>query len=120
MSVKFGPTVRLRSRSEFDLVQQHGRRVAARYLTLLGRPNTLPHDRIGIIASRRLGNAVARTRAKRRVRELFRRQEPDAARHLGRRPMDLVAIPRRELVAAPFADVEADFGAAVARLRGRS
>jgi ribonuclease P protein component len=45
-------------------------------MILLGQPNTLGCDRLGIIASRKFGGAVARNRAKRRLRELFRRQSP--------------------------------------------
>ena len=60
-------------------MQETGRRVATKYVTLLGKANTLGHDRLGVIASRRLGNAVMRNRAKRRLRELFRHTHPDDA-----------------------------------------
>lgn len=116
MSLRFGPRVRLRARGEFTLVQKQGRRVAATYMTVLALPNTLEHDRLGIIASRRLGDAVMRNRAKRRIREIFRRQHPDTASVVGRRPLDVVVIPRRELVGAPFSSIEADFAGAMGRL----
>jgi len=92
--------------------------VATRHLILLGRPNGLDRDRLGIIASRRFGHAVARARAKRRLRELFRRHEPDDARARGVTPMDLVAIPRRELNAAPFPVIVREFDRALEKLRG--
>jgi ribonuclease P protein component len=116
MSLRFDSSVRLRTRAEFTSVQNQGRRVATRFLTLLAMPNTFDHDRLGIIASRRLGGAVVRNRAKRMLREIFRRQEPHtaAARHL--RPLDLVVIPRRELLGTPIALVEQDFRAALIRL----
>lgn len=103
-------------RAEFLAVQQAGRRVAGRYATLIGLPNALESDRLGIVASKRIGNAVVRNRAKRRLREVFRR-ERQAARSAGRR-FDVVAIARRELVTAPFASVEAEFAAGLNRLRG--
>ena len=53
--LKFPRAARLHVRAEFDAVQDRGRRVTARYLTLIGRPNALERDRIGIIASRRVG-----------------------------------------------------------------
>ena len=111
-------TARLRSRHEFTAVQQDGRRVAARYVTLLGKPNTLERDRLGIIASRRLGGAVVRNRAKRRLREVFRRGLSPGAQRPGDRTLDVVAIARRELLDAPFAALEADFQTALRRLRG--
>jgi len=86
-------------------------------MTLLGRPNDAESDRLGIIASRRFGGAVARNRAKRRIREIFRRRTREAAT-TNVRPLDLVVIPRRELLTVPLSVVEADFHAAVRRLRG--
>jgi ribonuclease P protein component len=116
MSQRFPTSVRLRVRSEFTSVQERGRRVSLRYLTLLAMPNSLDRDRLGIIASRRMGNAVARNRAKRMLRDIFRRQEPDTAAARGLRPLDLVVIPRRELVAASVAAVEQDFRTALHRV----
>jgi ribonuclease P protein component len=122
MSTRLDRSVRLRVRAEFSLVQDQGRRVATRYLTLLAMPNSLNRDRLGIIASRRLGGAVLRNRAKRRVREIFRRQEPDAIVGRGLRSLDLVVIPRREVATIPFNVLEEDFRTALGRLdraRGR-
>ncbi len=116
MSLRFAPSVRLRARPEFTSVQERGRRVASRYLTLLAMPNSLDRDRLGIIASRRLGGAVVRNRAKRMLREIFRRQEPDTAAARGLRPLDLVVIPRRELVGAPVSVIEQEFRLALHRI----
>lgn len=121
MSQQFRRASRLRSRDEFTAVQHSGRRVSARFVTLLGLPNTLGRDRLGIIASRRVGGAVARTRAKRRLRELFRRREdPLQGGSAGPATLDVVAIARADLVEAPFADLHADFQIAIAKLRASS
>ena len=116
MSLRFGPRVRLRARAEFTSVQKQGRRVAATYLTVLALPNSLDRDRLGVIASRRLGGAIDRNRAKRRLREIFRQQEPDCAVARGLRSLDFVVIPRRELVSAPFSAVRTDFLNALGRI----
>lgn len=105
---------RLRRRGEFAAVQDGGRRVAGRYLVLLARPSDRPGDRLGVVASRRVGSAVRRNRAKRRLRELFRRRpagEPAPA-------LDLVAIAKPELATAPFVLIEREFVSALRRLRG--
>jgi ribonuclease P protein component len=118
MPHKFGRDVRLRSHAQFQAVSDHGRRVTARYMTLLGRPNVLGRDRLGIIASRRIGGAVVRNRAKRRIREVFRRQMAGADAGPQPRPLDLVVIARRELVGAAFTVVATDFQTALRKLRG--
>lgn len=116
MSVRLEPRVRLRARAEFTSVQQRGRRVSTTHMTVLALPNALDHDRLGVIASRKLGGAVLRNRAKRRVRALFRELEPDTIKTRGHHSLDLVIIPRRELVAAPYADLQMQLSSALARL----
>jgi len=118
MSMRFSSTVRLKSRPEFLPVQEHGHRVATKYVTVLGVANGRACDRLGLIASRKFGNAVARNRAKRRLREIFRHLEPDTIGARGLKGLDLVAIPRRALLEASFAVVDADFSAAVMKIRG--
>lgn len=57
---------------DFQAVFQNRRSVAGTYIVVYARPNGLPHNRLGLVVSRRLGNAVARARFKRLVREAFR------------------------------------------------
>ena len=63
-----------------------------------------------VAATRNLGSAVERNRAKRRARELFRRRK-----NIG--GLDIVIVPRREMLDAPFATLEADYTALLARHR---
>jgi ribonuclease P protein component len=117
MSLRFSRTVRLHARREFDAVQKGGRRVSARFATVLGRPNGLDRDRLGVIASRKVGGAVVRNRAKRRIRECFRLQQSGSALPSRQRALDVVVIARTALTTAPFADVQADLASAVRKLR---
>jgi len=117
MSQSFGRQVRLRSRAEFVAVQERGRRVPSRNMTLLALPNTHGVDRLGVIASRRLGGAVQRNAAKRRIREIFRSGEPDTPKTSS--SFDIVVIPRREVITTVFADLTSEFNAALRKLRPR-
>lgn len=117
MSLRFGSNVRLKARHEFQTVQTQGRRAATRFVTLLALPNQHSADRLGLIASRKFGNAVMRNRAKRRLREVFRHTEPDTVVARGLMPIDVVAIPKRAMLDAPFAVVAADVRTALEALR---
>lgn len=66
-------TVYLRGSDDFQKVYRTGRRYDSALMTAFVLPNNLPHNRLGITASRKaLGNAVQRNRARRLLRETFR------------------------------------------------
>lgn len=117
MSQSFGRQVRLRARAEFVAVQERGRRVASRHMTLLALPNTLGVNRLGVVASRRLGGAVMRNRAKRRLREMFRAGHPETP--VQGQAYDIVVIPRREITTQVFSELQAEFNAALRKLHTR-
>ena len=108
-SHRFGRDRRLRRRVEFQRVFDKGFRVHGRFLTLVVAPNQAGSARLGIVASRKLGNAVQRNRAKRLIREIFRQNDDP------RPALDVVVIPRRELFDAPYATLETDFRNAFSR-----
>ncbi len=64
--------IRLRRTSDVRRVYAKGRSWAHSLLVLIARPNGLDFSRVGVTASRKLGNAVARNRAKRVMREAAR------------------------------------------------
>jgi ribonuclease P protein component len=65
--------VRLRRTSDVRRVYDQGRSWTHPFLVLIARPNGLDLSRVGVTASRRVGGAVARNRAKRLLREAARR-----------------------------------------------
>lgn len=108
----FRPAERIVKRSEYTRVYDTGARHHGRLMTVFVRPTEGTGARLGIAATRKLGPAVDRNRAKRRVRELFRHHKPAAG-------LDIVVVPRRELLDAPFASLEAEFRALLQRRHTR-
>jgi ribonuclease P protein component len=105
------PLARLKKRAEFLQVAAKGRKWTTPGLIL----QALPHDastgpRIGFTASRRVGIAVVRNRARRRLREAARRTLPHA------RPGNYVVIARQGTLTRPFGDLVADLETALRRL----
>ena len=78
-------------------------------MTCFALPNDAGSPRLGIAASQKIGNAVARNRAKRRARALFMHSKP-------LKNMDIVIVPKREMIDAPWVKIEADYRAALDRL----
>lgn len=102
------PDVRVRRRPEFERAYNTGVRIHGRFMTVFVVPNDSSRSRLGVAASRKVGNAVQRNRVKRVAREIFRRHKVDAG-------LDIVIVPRREMLDAPFASLEADYLAALDR-----
>ena len=105
---RFRPEERIRRRAEYVAIYDRGRRIGGRLMTVFLLENGRERPRLGIAATRKYGSAVQRNRAKRLVREIFRRHKPD----LG---LDVVVVPKREMLGADFRRVEADYLAAVER-----
>jgi ribonuclease P protein component len=99
---------RIRRRPEFERAYETGVRIHGRFMMLFVVPNGGTTTRLGVAATRKLGSAVERTRAKRLAREIFRRQKVAAG-------LDVVIVPRREMLDAPFSSLEADYLAALER-----
>jgi len=104
------PEERLRYRSQFEAAYNDGRRLICRLFVgfVIFRPDG--PFRFGVVASRRVGGAVRRNRAKRLLREVFRRNKPKASVS-----GDLVLVARAPIVRARYGDVEADFAKSIGR-----
>ena len=104
----------VRKRSEFERIQSSGSRVnTERFVLIMARQSDVSGvARLGITASRRIGNAVARSRAKRLVREAFR-----ATSDLFPPALDLVVIVRRPLGALKLRAVVEEWRGAAGAIR---
>jgi ribonuclease P protein component len=101
---------RIRRRPEFERVYKDGARIHGRFMTLFVLANGGDASRFGVAATRKLGSAVVRNRAKRLAREIFRHRKLAAG-------VDIVVVPRLEMLDAPFASLEADYHTALERAR---
>ena len=66
-------------------------------LVLYARPNRLGQNRVGITTGKKLGHAVVRNRARRRLREVYRLNEA-----LFKPGYDIVVVARHKCVTADF------------------
>jgi ribonuclease P protein component len=107
---RFRPGEHIRRRADFEQVYDAGTRVSGRFMTVFARMTNEPAARLGIAATRKMGGAVVRNRAKRLVRELFRHHKPDQS-------LDIVVVPRREILDAPFDSLTREFDALLERIR---
>lgn len=107
---------RLRRNADFRTVREQGRRAdcGAFLLTWRARPAAEgpANPRVGVVASRAaVGGATERNRAKRRLREIYRKHQ-----QLVPPGLDLVLTARAALLRLGFAEVEQRFVAACRKL----
>ncbi len=109
----------LRQRRDFLFVQQKGVRQVMTHFILQAavKPASTASQpafsfRTGVTASKKVGNAVARNRAKRRMRALFRKLKCDHAPS----GTDYVLVARHSLVQAAWTELSADFSIAAKRI----
>ena len=91
---------RIARSAEFRSVMSSGSRGVSQYLVAfrLAAAATTSVSRVGVVASRKVGGAVTRSRAKRLLRELYRRTP-------GRPEGDVVLVARRGIGAASWNDL---------------
>ena len=97
-----GRRMRLAHGREFARIRREGRRSSCGYFIVNWR--TLPEGsilRLGVITSKRVGNAVKRARARRLLREVFRRHQHDVSR-----PVEIVLVAQPAMVGKGMAFIE--------------
>ena len=82
---------------------------------LIANWNKLPDGsapKLGVVTSKKIGNAPTRSRARRLLRESFRQHQHEFAA-----PLELVLVARNSIAQKDFAGVEKDFLAALQRAK---
>ena len=107
---------RVRKRSEFDRIQKGGRRVNTNHFVLVLAPGPARDGpaRLGITASRRIGGAVQRNRAKRLIRAAF-----GVTRELWLPGVDLVVIVKKPLGELKLGEVVREWESALPIIKKR-
>lgn len=105
---------RLAKRREFVRVYETGRKLFSRYAVIFFAGNDLPHSRIGITATKKLGKANVRNRLKRWTRESYRRQREPLG--IDTRSLDIVVNVKPNAAEASFDDYRRDLGRVLERV----
>jgi len=99
-----GRRSRIKQGRDFLRVRQSGERTVKG--CLIANWLKLPADspsRLGVVVSKKVGNAVVRSRAKRLLRESYRQHQNEL-----KQPLDLVLVARPSITEKDFAGVERD------------
>lgn len=100
----------LRRKKDFSNIYNKGKSVGDRYVILFYRKNNLPYHRIAYLASKKVGNAVKRNRARRLMKEsvhLTSLEIPSG--------YDFIIIARNTITNAKCAEVKKSFESALKR-----
>ncbi|MEG0292198.1 MAG: ribonuclease P protein component [Anaerovoracaceae bacterium] len=98
----------LSGKRNFDAVYRRGKSVGDRYVVIFYKKNNLSYNRIGFLASKKVGNAVARNRARRLMKESVRLIED-----LNFNGFDVIFIARNTINNRKCADVKKSIEAAI-------
>ena len=98
------PAVTLKQNYEFRRLYQKGASSAGSCMVLYCRKNKLGHNRLGLTASVKLGHAVVRNRARRRLREVYRLNSSQL-----RKGWDIILVARSRTVTASWKELNDTF-----------
>lgn len=105
-------TVSLKENRIFRRLYAKGKSAVAPTMVLYCRKNGRRESRLGLTTGTKLGHAVVRNRARRRLREVYRLAQPRM--HQG---YDLVLVARTRCLSAPWPKLTAAFDKACRQLK---
>lgn len=101
----------LKKNSEFRRLYSKGKSAVTPYMVLYCRRNRGGENRLGYTVSVKLGHAVTRNRVRRRLREIYRLNDPALSSG-----WDIVIVARQRCVGAQYEKMNAAFLSACAEL----
>lgn len=101
----------LKLNSQFRRLYKKGKSVVTPTMVIYAAKNREDNIRLGITAGKKVGGAVERNRAKRRIRELFRNSMADL-----RDGYDFCIVARAFAVKAPYQKLVYDFNTSLKKL----
>ncbi len=112
----FSKKERLRKEKEFQRVFKEGKKIWIEKVALLFFcSNSVGIRRLGIVVSKKIGKAVKRNRAKRLIREVFRKNK-----EIFPEKSDIIIIPHPSIVKLKYNEVEEKFLKALKRFGEKS
>lgn len=100
----------LRDNRDFKAVYSKGKSIGSKYLVFLYRVNKCGYNRRAFLASKKVGNAVERNRARRLMKEAFRliakRKDVLISDSLTEDTYDMIFVARRSILDVGCGDVE--------------
>ncbi len=97
--------------SEFQKLYKRGRSAVRSTIVVYAIKGKGSRIRLGITVGKKLGGAVCRNRAKRRIKELFRVMQPEIINGV-----DVCIVARSRVLTAPHKKLVADFKSAMEEL----
>ena len=91
----------LKKNKDFQYVYQHGKSYANKYLVMYVLENNTEMNRLGISASKKVGNSVVRHRFTRLVRESYRLHE-----NIFNSGLDIVVVARKSAAFVGYEEIE--------------
>ena len=110
----YGPHERVRKKKDFVSLYKRGSCARGKYFNLIYLPNNLNYSRMAVVVSKKIGNAVARNKVRRRARELFRRNK-----EMLTQSMDLVLVAKKEIREASWKDMREGYFGALRTISGK-
>ena len=103
--------LRIKKTQQYNNVYQKGKKISSKCLIIFVLKNSLTVNRYGIVASKKVGNAVVRNKVKRRLKAIIREVNPKIGQGY-----DIVLVCRPLISRVTYRQLQNDFLVAVRKM----